>query len=349
MENERLIRHVRKAIIEATTPLLMDSFVNMHITPVIQKAMDLDTFIVIGDLGSGKTLLAHWLNRCRDDGRLAYVKDTRLKKTTIYYAWTNHVQAPWMPKSSQMVRLCKKFDPHLVWKTIIYEIISAGTTSGFCEWNEKVKWVSKNPEQVARALEATNKRLSSDYRHLLLLFDDADEVPGGSESVKGILKNLLYIQGFQNIHGKMLATTRVFEDPNTTAFNDASKILATKVNLTWTLADLHKALWHRLVNLEGVYGYLMRDIYTNRVNHKISYTRSDVNTLNSIWSIDVPEMDIEAQCQLFDDLAGRGAYHLIETRHPETPREFLGIVHEATKETERKYPNHEYAIHQKCI
>jgi len=344
-----LARHIRRALIGAIDPSVMGGFASMHMTPRIKKAASLVADIVTGEFGSGKTLLAYWLGHCADDGRVSLIRDERLPGTTVHYVWTDHLWSPWTPRSSYLARLCKEFDPYLVWRSIIYEVIDAGMPCSYDEWRQRVKWVSQNPERVARVFETTNDRLSSEDRHLLFVFDDADTAPGGSGSIQGILKNLLDLQPFSNMHGKVLTRGYVFDDPNLTAFRDSSKLLASKVDLAWTPTDLHKALWHRLVNLQGEQGYLMRGVFTHRVNHKIAYTRNDTDTLRSIWSVDVPEMDTRAQRKLFDDLAGKGSYRLIKDHNPKTPYEFFTIVHTAARKTEEKYPDHDHPINKKFI
>jgi hypothetical protein len=50
-----------------------------------------------------------------------------------------------------------------------------------------------------------------------------------------------------------------------TDFPDASKLLATRAELTWALHDLHGLLWQTLINAPGEQGERLRELYRSVV------------------------------------------------------------------------------------
>jgi hypothetical protein len=134
-------------------------------------------------------------------------------------------------------------------------------------------------------------------------------------------------------------------------FPDASKLTATKAELTWARHDLHGLLWQRLVNAPEVHGQHLREICPAKEHA-------------GIWLLpDEMKRETDAQRTAFERLAGpwmgrdkrRGvpytwsAGHLADGRGQTSPRSFLAAIRQAAEDSRERYPENEFALHYESI
>jgi hypothetical protein len=141
-----------------------------------------------------------------------------------------------------------------------------------------------------------------------------------------------------------------------TDFPDASKLLATKSELTWQPHDLHGLLWQFLCNAPDDHGKVFRNIYESIIG-KIPEKRG------TTWSLtEEAKQDGPKQRALFEALAGswmgrdrrRGVpyvwsvSHLADGKGQTSPRSFLASIRVAAEDSMR-YPEHAVALHYESI
>jgi len=168
--------------------------------------------------------------------------------------------------------------------------------------------------------------------------------------VRGLLRMVLWLKNFLGLQAKVFLRE---DQAERTVFNfaDASKLLATKAELTWARHDLHGLLWERLINAPGVHGECLRRI--------CPHVRQD-----EVWRI-ARDMKSESEVQrkVFETLAGpwmgrdkrRGVPytwsvgHLADGRGQTSPRSFLAAIRQAAEDSSERYPQHDYALHFESI
>lgn len=188
----------------------------------IKKAISLNTSIV---LGSRKDCL-----RVIEEIRSS--TDLIMLQTGIINICGNPITTL---RYDQVVDLCNLYDPHMLWRAIIYRTLFMNFVN---DLSGCVEYLISNSEPYAKRIEELNARLEG--RNLLIIFNnfnnkwniEADWVYNiKGEILRGLLKNLLYLECFSNIHGKVFLDPGALDDPNVTAFVDSSKLLANKVIL----------------------------------------------------------------------------------------------------------------------
>jgi hypothetical protein len=134
-------------------------------------------------------------------------------------------------------------------------------------------------------------------------------------------------------------------------FPDASKLTATKAELTWARHDLHGLLWQRLINAPLAHGERMRAICPH-VDQA------------GIWRVaDEMKVESDAQRKAFERLAGpwmgrdrrRGVpytwsiSHLADGQGRTSPRSFLAAIRQAAEDSTERYGQYELALHFESI
>ncbi|MCK7580976.1 MAG: hypothetical protein MZV65_38750 [Chromatiales bacterium] len=188
----------------------------------------------------------------------------------------------------------------------------------------------------------------------LILFDALDRTSNVwqrmDDIVRGLLRAVLWLKTFPGLHAKVFLRE---DQAERTVFNftDASKLTATKAELTWARHDLHGLLWQRLVNAPDRHGQRLRGICQAREDY-------------GIWLLpDDMKRETDAQRSAFGRLAGpwmgrdrrRGVpytwsvSHLADGRGQTSPRSFLAAIHQAAEDSGERYPQHDYALHYESI
>jgi hypothetical protein len=110
-------------------------------------------------------------------------------------------------------------------------------------------------------------------------------------SYGGLLHAVLWLKSFPGLYAKVFLRE---DQAERTVFNfpDASKLTATKAELTWARHDLHGLLWQRLINAPDSHGECLRKICPHFDQ-------------DSVWHI-AQEMkrESDAQQETFKKLAG---------------------------------------------
>jgi hypothetical protein len=167
---------------------------------------------------------------------------------------------------------------------------------------------------------------------------------------RGLLRSVLWLKTFPGLYAKVFLRE---DQAERTVFNfpDASKLTATKAELTWARHDLHGLLWQRLINALNTHGENLR---------KVCHSSGQ----NGVWRV-ANEMKLESDAQrnAFERLAGpwmgrdrrRGVpytwavSHLADGRGQTSPRSFLAAIRQAAEDSSQRYAQHEFALHYESI
>ena len=322
----------------------------LYLPPSHLKALRLDAHIVVGGRGVGKSF---WTAVLQSDSLRNLLGSTvsELAGLDVRLGFANAEAITSYPNADVFsVFLDQGGDPYDLWRAVIlrWVVEQSGQDLPRQSWLATVEWLKSDPEAAARLMQRPR-----DWRGLIL-FDALDRTSNVwhrmDDIVRGLLRAVLWLKAFRGLYGKVFLRE---DQAERTVFNfpDASKLTATKEELTWARHDLHGLLWQRLINAPEAHGAQMRQICPH-------FPQSGV------WRV-ANEMKIEseAQRQTFERLAGpwmgrdrrRGVpytwsvSHLADGRGRTSPRSFLAAIRQAAEDSSERYPQHERALHYESI
>lgn len=349
------IQQQREAILAA--PLETSSFGEtpqlgtLYLPPSHLKALRLDAHIVVGGRGVGKSFWTAALQSELLRVQLGNAISSELADIEVVAGFSNVETIENYPNSDIFATfLAENGDPYDLWRAVVFRWIArrTGVTIPSASWQATVRWMKEDPEAAARLIQS--KRTWKG----LILFDALDRTSSDwqqmDEIVRGLLRTVLWMKSFPGLYAKVFLRE---DQAERTVFNfpDASKLTATKAELTWARHDLHGLLWQRLINAPSAHGELMRQICPSIA-------------LENAWRV-APEMKTESEVQkkAFETLAGpwmgrdkrRGVPytwsvgHLADGRGQTSPRSFLAAIRQAAEDSGERYSSHEYALHFESI
>jgi hypothetical protein len=273
-------------------------------------------------------------------------------------------------------------DPYSLWLAVLLRALGSDNTPTLPieSWAATLDWVRGHQEEAWAILRQADQALLQENRGLLLVFDALDRVsPDGdwlevSAAIRALLRLVLELKGFKRLHGKVFLRTDQYARGSFTDLPDIAKIRATRVELLWSLTDLHGLLWQCLCN--GTPSEV-RKYFRSLCNKELALHQfSIVVAAASFWSQDVDEagQNIDAnhrwelptavqqnepiQRALFQKLAGRWmgrdsrrgvpytwiVNHLADSQGQTTPRSFLTAIRKAAEESRHRYHDAEYPL-----
>ncbi|MGB0958319.1 MAG: hypothetical protein ACPGUF_07560, partial [Litorivicinus sp.] len=253
-------------------------------------------------------------------------------------------------------------DPYTLWRTIVVRWCAGLLNMSIpdANWGESTAWVKDNPEAVASIMEQANAQLREQKRYGFILFDALDRLNSDwrfmDQAVRDLLRNALWLKPYSHLSAKIFLREDQLER-TVTNFPDASKLLATKAELSWARHDLHGLLWQYLLNGSGEQGDTLRGIYQHTLDNP------PINTGDLYLPVDEIKRDTPAQRELFKALAGpwmgkdrrRGVPYVWTVGHLEdgqgrtSPRSFIAAIRQAAEDSQLRYPDHEHALHYESI
>lgn len=334
---------------------------HLYLPPGHAKALRLECNLVIGARGVGKSFWTAAL-RAQDlrEALGASVRELQHTEVHVGFGVAPDIDAfPDMEVFAQLIGI--GYQPFEIWKGVVVRWLSNLKPAPIptASWPQTVQWVRDNPEPLARLVQDTNNELSTKGRFGLILFDALDRTSNDWVMMDGIVRDLLrvvlWLKSYPRLHAKVFLREDQ-SDRTITDFPDASKLLATKAELTWASHDLHGLLWQTLCNSPGVDGANLRTLYEKVIG---SAPRFD-----HVWLV-AEEVKREGlkQRDLFNALAGpwmgrdrrRGVpyiwsvSHLADGRGRTSPRSFLAAIHQAAEDSLENYPAHEQPLHFESI
>ncbi len=326
------------------------------------KALKLDSNLVVGSRGVGKSFWTAALDTQKLRAMLGVsVRELENTLVRVGFAVKENIAAyPNMDVFSDLLKL--KYTPYEIWRGVVLRWVAevTGEIIPQDDWRATTKWVRSNPEPLVKCMEKANKILQENGQQGLVVFDALDRSSNDwrtmDEIVRDLLRITLWLKSYSVIHAKVFLREDQFAR-TVTDFPDASKLLATKSELTWQPHDLHGLLWQLLCNAPEKNGEVFRNIHT-RIIGQSPEQREDQ------WLLaDESKLGGKKQRSLFEALAGpwmgrdrrRGVpyvwsiSHLADGKGQTSPRSFLAAIRAAAEDSSEKYSSHGYALHYESI
>lgn len=311
------------------------------------RALDPDNMLVVGARGVGKSFWWHALLSEAARGAVAPLAPSITRgRLIVSPGWSEQSSAEYPDKDTLAVLLRAGLEPRLIWKTILLgrlvpTLLDAQKLKG---WRKRVEWVSSNPEAVADSLRDRDLQLTASNTRHLILFDALDRTASTfadrRDLLKGILEIVLELRSTRSIRAKVFVRDDMVQDPGVLGFVDASKVIASRVDLTWPRLELYGLLWQYMGNSDNG----APDFQSLVKGWK---TTSGINLM--------PETlrgDEATQRRVFAEIAGRAMgsnerrglpytwipTHLGDANGVATPRSFLSALRTAAYETSTSAP-----------
>lgn len=327
------------------------------------KALRLESQIVIGARGVGKSLWTAALGSETLRASLGQSIEV-LERTKVHIGFSVSEKIDDYPNSDVFLKLLNNnYTAYDIWRCVIARWLAGDVISQAipCEsWQQTCDWLRNEPEAFSRLVQHSNNKLNENNQFGLVVFDALDRTSHTWNTmdtiVRDLLRVVLWLKSFSKLHAKVFLREDQFER-TVTDFPDASKLLATKAELTWAKHDLHGLLWQILINAPDKDGKILREIYQCIVE-------SPPMNANSSWQLnEYVKREGQTQRALFEALAGpwmgrdrrRGVpyvwsvSHLADGKGVTSPRSFLAAIRQAAEDSSERYADHGLALHYESI
>jgi len=324
---------------------------HVYAPPSHVKAMDPDAMLVTGMRGSGKTFWWAALQDSRIRELVYRSSDLPIlrKSVTVRAGFGVRPEPDSYPDKDTLVKLMRGGrEPRMIWRaTLAWQMApDSHPIRSHREWMNRVDYVEKNPEAMARLLYEVDDRLANDNEFLVVLFDAldrcADEWEDVDRLVRGLMQVALDTRPYRRLRVKIFLRSDQFHNLDIADFPDASKITSSSFQLNWTSRDLYNLMSHNLMN--GPKGDVFRAFFENanmqpifvRLVHSDDFLRKKFDLIAGRW---------------MGRSAKRGfpytwiPNHLRDAKGRVSPRSFLAALKSAAEHTAEHYPNHEFALH----
>ncbi|MEO5376209.1 MAG: hypothetical protein H7832_00260 [Magnetococcus sp. DMHC-6] len=359
---------IRQAILEA--PFELDNMGEIPHSGTLciplahRKALTREAVLVMGARGVGKSF---WTAALSDDVLRRQIGESvqELAHTTIYVGHAAKSSIKTYPDRETLKTLLDSgHEPYVVWRAVMLRWLAGitGKEVPTDSWSATVQWVTQNPEPFAQIAETANARMANDNQFGLIIFDALDRTSQDWNTMNHIVRDLLritlWLRDFSRLRAKIFLRPDQMER-TVTSFVDASKILATRAELTWERHDLHAMLWKRLINATDPHGNCLRSVMTS-----ILPSSDALRSENSIWFLpSALTSEAPYQRRLFEALAGdkmgkdarRGVpyvwsvSHLADGHGWTSPRSFLAAISGAAEDSVQRYVDYPLALHYESL
>jgi hypothetical protein len=358
------VKALRDAIVEAL-PGQTSNFgetpdvKHLYVPPAHIKALRPECHLVIGTRGVGKSVWTAALGSSKLRKALgSSVPELDRAEVAIGFAESQCIDS--YPDAATFAQLLHfGHTAHSVWQAVVVRWLVAGQVPRE-SWRDTVAWVDTHPESLARLIQDASQRLADDRRTGLIVFDALDRLSQDWQTMDRIVRDLLrvalWLKSYPRLSAKVFLREDQFER-TVTDFPDASKLLATRADLSWAPHDLHGLLWQYLLNGSDDHGQRLREIYRET-------TGSEATEFDGGWSLtDAVKRETPTQRSLFEALAGpwmgrdkrRGVPyvwavgHLADGKGRTSPRSFLAAIRQAAEDSGERYPDYPLALHYESL
>ena len=226
-------------------------------------------------------------------------------------------------------------------------------------WKDRASYVMSNPEKIDELLEKKDRCFEKEKKYYLLLFDALDRCADDWKEVypmiRGLLQLAVDLQPYRRLRVKIFLRSDQLVEEQTADFADASKLLASRVDLRWPRRELYGLLWHCLAHDQDADA--LEDVLD------VSKWTSTPIGGHSIAAVPRSLRQEEAQRSAFHAMAGewmgtdrrRGFpytwifNHLADADGQVSPRSFLAAIKKAADDTAERHPGHDKALHYDSI
>jgi hypothetical protein len=334
----------------------------VYLPPAHVKALRLESNLVVGSRGVGKSFWTAALGNSALRTVLGTaVRELEFTQTYIGFAGKEAIDA--YPDGEVFADLMRKgFTAYEIWRAVVARWLAGAMDEKIAtsDWEATTNWVRGNPEPLTKLVRQANDNFAAAGEKRLIVFDALDRSSNDwrvmDDIVRDLLRVVLWLKSYPVLHAKVFLREDQF-DRTVMDFPDASKLLATRSELTWQPHDLHGLLWQLLCNAPDHDGESLRSIYA-KVIGKLPVSQGESWLLS-----DEAKREGAKQRSLFESLAGpwmgkdrrRGipyvwsVSHLADGKGRTSPRSFLVAIRAAAEDSAEKYPQYHLALHYDSI
>ena len=328
------------------------------------KALSLDTTVVVGMRGAGKSVWTAALFDNATRQRLVGAgAPATLTDTYVRVGFSDDPHNGQHPDPQVLGRLLETgLEPRHIWRGVL-----ARKLAEVCDLalpaerdSEAARWAREDPEAFNELLGQATNALKQEGKYLLLVFDSLDTIaPGSWENVRALTRGALEValacRPYPNIRMKFFIRPDMEEDEGVFDFRDSSKLLHNRVDLAWRPVDLYGLLFHTLANGPASEVFL-------RMAEKV--TGLEWPGLHGFYLLpDEVRGNEKSQRPLLETLAGpymgtnhRRGYtytwitgHLADAHGRIAPRSLLLALRQAAAITREKSPEYPYPLQYEAI
>jgi hypothetical protein len=385
------VENIRQAILDALPKDVAQHTdeiapTRLYLPPAHVRALRLESNLVIGDRGVGKSVWSQALQQSPVlQGNGALPNTLFPYPLTVLPGYGTNADSRY-PDSDTFEDLLKKgFTPYAIWRGVLCRALAEITAQSISadDWEATVRWVQDQPEAVAALIQKADQFSQDAGMGVLFVFDALDRVSSTGQwnlvdqAIRDLLRLVLQLKGTKRLHAKVFLRTDQYERGSFSGIPDVSKLQSTRVELIWSVSDLHGLLWQSLTNgkssqarhafrewchKEGSSNWLdiaaMIEAEYREQTPEIDRSK-ELNLPINRWPLP-PSLqgDENAQRRLFVRLAGpwmgmdrrRGVpyiwivNHLADGRGQTSPRSFLEAIKKAAEDSQR-YTDYPLALH----
>jgi hypothetical protein len=381
------VESIREAILEALPQDVAQHTdeiapTRLYLPPAHVRALRLESNLVIGDRGVGKSVWSQALQQSPVlQGNGALPNTLFPYPLTVLPGYGTNADSRYPDSDTFEALLQKGFTAYAIWRGVLCRALAEITAQAIPveQWEETVRWVQDQPEAVAALIQQADHFSQSADMGVLFVFDALDRVSSSGQwnlvdqAIRDLLRLVLQLKGTKRLHAKVFLRTDQYERGSFSGIPDVSKLQSTRVELIWSVTDLHGLLWQSLTNgkssqarhafrkwchEEGSSNWLDMMAMIEAEDSVIERS-NELNLSINRWSLPPSlQRDENAQRRLFVRLAGpwmgkdrrRGVpyiwivNHLADGRGQTSPRSFLEAIKKAAEDSQR-YSDYPLALH----
>lgn len=331
------------------------------------KALRPDTMVVSGMRGAGKSF---WWAALQSPqirtlvSTIAPHVDVK-QNTEIKVGFGERPEPDSYPDRDVLSKLLRDgIEPRLIWRTVvIHKLVPPEHPVSNGNWISRICWIKDNPELVSHLLSERDREFERGQMWFLVLFDALDRSASNWQDmhklIRGLLETALDFRPYRRLRVKCFLRTDQLDESRVANFPDASKVLSSKVELSWQPLDLYGLLLQYIANSDFCESVNFKEI-AERV-YGIEWVENQLGG-SSIWRM-APKVSEASLRQLLHAITGpwmgrshkRGfpyswiPGHLADSYGRISPRSFLAALREAVDDTIENYPHHEWTLHYESI
>jgi hypothetical protein len=330
-----------------------------------QKALSLDASVVVGMRGAGKSLWTAVLSSPEHRTFVAtLIHHPALANVDVRIGFGLDESNAQFPSEETLRSLVTDgHEPIAIWRAVAlshaYDVLQISKPFGD-DWHHAVQWVTQHAQEVGIRFAECDKKLQSAGKTLLILFDALDRLAGTWDDVRQLLTGALQLglqcRSFRQIRLKFFLLPNMEEDDVIWQFRDSSKLRHSKVELSWSTADLYGLILMLLANDSAV-GSAFRQFVESRTNipwHSNNGVFSPPRQLTTSDEKLRPMIEAIAGAWMGHNPRRGFTYtwiptHLADASARISPRSFILAFRRAAEYTENRYQQHQAPLHYEAI
>jgi len=326
-----------------------------------RMALDPDATVVRGGRGVGKTV---WFKALQNDQLRTVAASTyqlgRLTSARAVAGYGEELRPDDYPGPAALKGLlAARVAPSDIWAAVLLTALDVPVVRAISRWSDRVQWLQNNPDEFDRAIGSADQVAAGSGQLVLVLFDALDRLSGERREAEKLIDSLLRLAldlrtRTRSLRAKIFIRHDMFVTEQL-QFRDASKLIATAADLTWTATDLFGLLYQLMGNAASA----------EQLSEQFRGDSGDWNFQDG-GRYTPPRALVGDQAHQrleFEKMAGsymgtdhrKGRpytwlpNHLIDGVGQVSPRSFLSAIRRANDVTSQEYAAHVTALHWDAI